>query len=90
MMGLSWGDSFFKTFLQLNEEEMLLSRYSCVQGEYQDSNWDSQTLMKWKEKHILYCKKIGKMLNQGSVGMDMGGNSLKYQVGKVILHTVWI
>ena len=90
MMGLSWGDSFFKTLLQLNEEKMLLSRYSCVQGEYQDSNWYSQTLMKWKEKHILYCKKIGKMLNQGSVGMDMGGNSLKYQVGKVILHTVWI
>ena len=30
------------------------------------------------------------MLNQGSAGMDMGGNSLKYQVGKVILHTVWI
>ena len=89
-MGLSWGDSFFKTLLQLNEEKMLLSRYSCVQGEYQDSNWYSQTLMKWKEKHILYCKKIGKMLNQGSVGMDMGGNSLKYQVGKVILHTVWI
>ena len=38
MMGLSWEDSFFKMFLQLNEEKMLLSRYSCVQGEYQDSN----------------------------------------------------